>query len=68
MSDEKRMTRREALKKMGAVADGIGLGIGGVYAIDALELSEKEEMTEADALILGSSTYSAEVNLIYNDG
>lgn len=41
MSDEKRMTRREALKKMGAVADGIGLGIGGVYAIDALETVRK---------------------------
>ncbi|MCM1218566.1 MAG: NAD(P)H-dependent oxidoreductase [Lachnospiraceae bacterium] len=34
MGDEKRVTRREALKKMGAVAAGIGLGIGGVNAAD----------------------------------
>lgn len=37
------MTRREALKKMGMVAAGIGLGIGGVHAVDVLGLSEKEE-------------------------
>ena len=43
MSDEKSMTRREALKKMGVVAAGIGLGIGGVNADDVLGLSEKEE-------------------------
>lgn len=43
MSDEKSMTRREALKKMGVVAAGIGLGIGGVNAVDVLGLSEKEE-------------------------
>ena len=43
MSDEKSMTRREALKKMGVVAAGIGLGIGGVNAADVLGLSEKEE-------------------------
>lgn len=43
MSDEKSMTRREALKKMGSVAAGIGLSIGGVNATDALGLSEKEE-------------------------
>ena len=43
MSDEKSMTRREALKKMGIVAAGIGLGIGGVNAADVLGLSEKEE-------------------------
>ncbi len=43
MSEEKSMTRREALKKMGMVAAGIGLGIGGVHATDVLGLSEKEE-------------------------
>ena len=43
MSDEKYMTRRKALKKMGAVAAGIGLGIGGVHAADVLGLSDKEE-------------------------
>ena len=43
MSEEKSMTRREALKKMGAVAAGIGLGIGGVHATDVLGLSSKEE-------------------------
>lgn len=43
MNDEKMITRREALKKMGAVAAGIGLGIGGVNAADVLGLSEKEE-------------------------
>ena len=37
------MTRREALKKMGVVAAGIGLGIGGIHATDVLGLSEKEE-------------------------
>ena len=36
------ITRREALKKMGAAAAGIGLGIGGVNATDVLGLSEKE--------------------------
>lgn len=43
MSEEKNMTRREALKKMGAVAAGIGLGIGGMNATDVLGLSKKEE-------------------------
>lgn len=43
MSNEKNITRREALKKMGAVAAGIGLGIAGVNASDALGLSNKEE-------------------------
>lgn len=37
------MTSREALKKMGMIAAGIGLGIGGVHATDVLGLSEKEE-------------------------
>lgn len=37
------MTRREALKKMGAVAAGIGLGASGVYAADAWGSSEKKE-------------------------
>ena len=46
MSDEKSMIRREALKKMGVVAAGIGLGIGGVNAADVLELSEKEKSIE----------------------
>lgn len=40
---EKSITRREALKKMGAVAAGIGLSIGGINAADILRLSEKEE-------------------------
>lgn len=43
MDNRKQMTRREALKKMGAAAVGIGLGIGGVHAADVLGLSEKEE-------------------------
>nr|WP_275564293.1 flavodoxin family protein [Bacteroides faecichinchillae] len=43
MSEKNSMTRREALKKMGMVAAGIGLGIGGVNATDVLGLSEKEE-------------------------
>lgn len=43
MSHEKNITRREALKKMGTVAAGIGLGIGGVHAADAPGLSGKEE-------------------------
>ena len=43
MSNDKSITRREALKKMGAVAAGIGLGIGGINAADVLVLSEKEE-------------------------
>ncbi len=43
MSKEKSMTRREALKKMGVVVAGIGLGIDGVNATDVLGLSEKEE-------------------------
>lgn len=46
MSNEKSMTRREALTKMGAVVAGIGLGIGGVYAADVLGLSEKEGKRE----------------------
>jgi len=41
MNNGKSITRREALKKMGAVAAGLGLGIGGVNATDVLELSEK---------------------------
>ena len=40
------MTRREALKKMGMVAAGIRLGIGGTNATDMLGLSEKEEKRE----------------------
>ena len=40
------MTRREALKKMGMVAAGIGLGIGGVHATDVLGLSSKEKNEE----------------------
>ena len=43
MSEKNSMTRREALKKMGVVAAGIGLGIGGIHATDVLGLSEKEE-------------------------
>lgn len=43
MSKKNSMTRREALKKMGVVAAGIGLGIGGIHATDVLRLSEKEE-------------------------
>jgi len=43
MSEKNSMTRREALKKMGAVAAGIGLGISGVHAADVLGLSDKEE-------------------------
>ena len=41
MSEENSMTRREALKKMGAVAAGIGLGIGGMNATDVPGLPEK---------------------------
>lgn len=55
MSDEKSMTRREALKKMGVVAAGIGLGIGGVNAADALGLSEKEHRKMKILAINGSS-------------
>lgn len=43
MSSEKNITRREALKKMGAVAAGIGLGAAGVSTAGALGLSDKEE-------------------------
>lgn len=46
MSEKNSMTRREALKKMGVVAAGIGLGIGGVHATDVLGLFEKEEKQE----------------------
>lgn len=46
MSEKNSMTRREALKKMGMVAAGIGLGIGGVNATDVLGLSSKEENQE----------------------
>ena len=41
MSEENSMTRREALKKMGMVAAGIGLGISGMNATDVPGLSEK---------------------------
>ncbi len=50
MSKENSITRREALKKMGAVAAGIGLGIGGVYATDVLGLSDKEKPMKALAI------------------
>lgn len=43
MSSEKNITRREALKKMGAVAAGLGLGIAGVNAAGVEGLSGKEE-------------------------
>lgn len=46
MSEKNSMTRREALKKMGMVAAGIRLGIGGTNATDMLGLSEKEEKRE----------------------
>ena len=46
MNAKKNMTRREALKKMGAVAAGIGLGIGGVHATDVPGLSDKEKKQE----------------------
>lgn len=66
MSNKKNITRREALKKMSAVAAGIGLGIVGINAADVPGLPDKKEkrrkMTEADAIILGSSTYSADVS------
>lgn len=55
MNDEKMITRREALKKMGAVAAGIGLGIGGVNAADVLGLSEKEHRKMKVLAINGSS-------------
>lgn len=55
MSDEKSMTRREALKKMGVVAAGIGLGIGGINAADALGLSDKEHRKMKVLAINGSS-------------
>ena len=50
MDNRKSMTRREALKKMGAVAAGIGLGIGGVHAADVLGLSNKEKPMKAVAI------------------
>ena len=50
MDNRKQMTRREALKKMGAVAAGIGLGIGGVCAADVLGLSDKEKPMKALAI------------------
>ena len=43
MNEGKSMTRREALKKIGAAAAVIGLGIGGANAADVMGLSEKEE-------------------------
>ena len=39
--DRKGTTRREALKKMGAVAMGIGLSMGGVRAAEILGLADK---------------------------
>lgn len=51
MSEKNSMTRREALKKMGVVAAGIGLGIGGVHATDVLGLFEKEEKQEKNESI-----------------
>ena len=43
MNAKKNMPRREALKKIGAVAAGIGMGIGGVHATDVPGLSDKEK-------------------------
>lgn len=43
MSNKKNITRREALKKMSAVAAGIGLGIVGINAADVPGLSDKKE-------------------------
>lgn len=43
MSNEKNITRREALKKIGAVAAGIGIGMTGINTADALGLSDKDE-------------------------
>lgn len=40
--DNENMTRREALKKMGIAAAGIGLGIGGANAFDVLGKDYKE--------------------------
>lgn len=40
--DNENMTRREALKKMGIAAAGIGLGIGGANAFDILGKDYKE--------------------------
>lgn len=42
MSNDKNMTRREAIKKMGAVAAGVGLGVAGASATELLGLSDNE--------------------------
>lgn len=39
MNNEKNMTLREALKKMGIIATGVGLGIGGAKSTDACQRS-----------------------------
>ncbi|MDE7150149.1 MAG: flavodoxin family protein [Bacteroidales bacterium] len=55
--NDKGMSRRDALKKLGAVAAGIGLGIGGVYAGDVLGLSDKErEMRKKKVLAINGSS------------
>lgn len=45
MSNKKNITHREALKKMGTVAAGMGLGAAGISAASALGLSENEHKT-----------------------
>lgn len=44
MDNENHITRREALKKMGAVAVGAALGASGLNAFESLNVTENRKM------------------------
>ena len=54
MSEDKKITRREALKYMGTTAIGVGVGISGVSALGGLG-SRFQGITMRVLLVNGSS-------------
>lgn len=58
MDNEKNITRREALKTMGAIVAGAGLGIGGLHAATSFGVSDKEtNMRKMKVLLVNGSPH-----------
>ena len=57
MEDKKTITRREALKTMGVIATGAGLGVGGLHAATGFGVSNKEtNMKKMKVLLVNGSS------------
>lgn len=58
MDNEKNITRREALKTMGAIVAGARLGIGGLHAATSFGVSDKEtNMRKMKVLLVNGSPH-----------